>query len=456
MDRVWIRRVFLSVISILVVSGSPNVKANPEQEKELIRLLSSHLASARQLDGGYRAAEAAKEAAWQGYQLASSGMGVKVTLSASSFYTDRLEESRGVTGSTETQRSFTSNQVYITAKKPIYRRRESSAIEQAEAVFRSAEAMLSSAEYTLFGRVYLAWIEILTARDFVMISRDALDRAMVVRLEYERRLRSGDSTLDQLQLEVSRQELRRTELIQAESRLALAEQALIDIAGSNAVVPKGFTLDSAVPSPRPHTSREQILVIVEERNPELIAARYQEEAAFLEREKRRADYRPTIDLYAVVSKGDNDTASYIKDERRIGAQLSVPLYTSGALSAAVSQADAEYRRSQALTQAMQARLKTQASTAFSGMQVSLVRIRSSRIFMEAAATRAEAVHRGFLAGTTTHGELARAETDVLRSRQQRAADMLEFAQSWALLTAMTGQIDSVFRGESIPQQSLNP
>jgi len=76
--------------------------------------------------------------------------------------------------------------------------------------------------------------------------------------------------------------------------------------------------------------------------------------------------------------------------------------------------------------------------------------------MEAAATRAEAVHRGFLAGTTTHGELARAETDVLRSRQQRAADMLEFAQSWALLTAMTGQIDSVFRGESIPQQSLNP
>jgi hypothetical protein len=57
---------------------------------------------------------------------------------------------------------------------------------------------------------------------------------------------------------------------------------------------------------------------------------------------------------------------------------------------------------------------------------------------------AEATHRGLLAGTTTTGDLARAEAELLIARQKRLAEMLEFSQAWALLSVTTAQISPAF------------
>lgn len=424
----------------------------PDKTDEMVRLLSWHVAQARQFDGTYRAAAASKEAAWQVYQSAAAALGIKVTASATTFYSDRTEESRGVMGVSEVQRSFTGNQLYITAKKPLYRPREIAAIDQAHAHFQGADALLSSAENALFGRVFLAWIEILTARDLMHIARDALDRATVVRIEAERRFKAGDITIDQVGLEVSRQRQRQAEVVQAQLRQDVAERALCDLVGSDAVVPVSFTLESAVPNPIPHVSREQIFEYVEQRNPELIAARFSEQAARLERDKRDADHYPTVDIYATASKGENDTASYIRDEQRIGLQVSVPLYTSGALTAAVQQAEAEYRKMQALTHAAELRLKAQAGVAYATLQSALFKIEASKVHIEATGLRAEAIRRGLLAGTGTYSDLARAEAEFLMARQRRATEMMEFAQAWATLTVSTARIDAVF-DQSLPSSS---
>lgn len=435
------------IIVLLTLSNSASADDGAE---EMIRLISDHLTSARQLDGTYLAAVAAKDAAWQAYQLASTAMGIKVMASATSYYSERTEESRSVLGVTELQRQFSANQIAITARKPIYRPRETAAIDQAEAQFQGAEALLKAADNALFARVFNAWIEILTARDLVRIARDAFDRASAIRIETQRRYQSGEATIDQAGLEISRQRQRQAELFEAQSRQELAERMLVDLAGPNAMVPAFFTLQSAIPDPSPHLARDEILERVEQSNPELIAARFNERAAKLELEKRDADHNPTLDLYATASKGENDTASYIKNEQRVGVQLSVPIYTAGALTAAVSQAQAEYRKMQALTQAASVRLKAQASSAYSTMQSALVKIEASKTHIEAAGLRAEAVRRGFLAGTGTLGDLARAETEFLTARQRRASEIQEFAQAWALLSVATARMDLAFDRRSKP------
>lgn len=438
-----------------VFVGAPAYAASSPTD-QFSRNLSGHIARARERDGAYRAAVASKDAAWQAYQVAAAAMGLKVTLSASSFYTDRTEESRGLSGSSEVARSFSSNQVYLTAKKPLLRRREEVAAEQAYAQYKGAEALSDAAEILLFGRVYMAWMEVLASRDMVQISQDALARAAVVRMEHEGRFQSGEASVDQLSLEISRQEQRRTELMQAETRLDLAERALAELAGPESTVPQDLTLNLAVPSPAPHRSREDALAALERQNPEIIAARFQEAAALLERDKRDADRFPTVDLYALISKGENDTASYIKDERRIGVQVTVPLYTAGAFDASISQAEAEYRKLQALTLATTTRLKTQASSAFSGLQLSLARIESAKLFLESAALRIEAVRRSFLSGTSSYGELARAENEFLKVQQQRALEMLDYAQSWATLSMVTAQINRVLIQSPLSMGLVSP
>jgi protease secretion system outer membrane protein len=178
------------------------------------------------------------------------------------------------------------------------------------------------------------------------------------------------------------------------------------------------------------------------------SARFNEEAARLEREKRDAEHSPVVDLYASLSKGENDTASYIKDEQKVGLQISVPLYTSGGITASVAQAEAEMRKAQALGMATASRLRSQASSAYARLQASVVKLAAAKSQIQAAELHAEATHRGLLAGTSTTGDLARAEAELLIARQKRLAEMLEFSQAWALLSVTTAQINPAFARRS--------
>jgi len=157
-----------------------------------------------------------------------------------------------------------------------------------------------------------------------------------------------------------------------------------------------------------------------------------------------AERHPTVDLYASVSRGENDTVAFIRDESRIGLQLSVPLYTSGGIEASVAQAEAQFRRAQANAQALLVKLRSQAISAMTKVSISLIKIDATRIHVEATSLRAEGVRKGFLAGANTRGDIARAESEYIQARQRRASEMLEYASAWAGLVVTTAQIDPIF------------
>ena len=430
------------IVGLQCLTGS--VSAATDKTDQMIRLLSEHAANARQFDGTYRAAIASRDSAWHAYRLAAAATGIKVIASATSFYTDRTEESAAGQTSTSVQRSFAANQVSITAKKPLYRPRDIASVEQAYAQVQTAEALLLSADYTLLGRVFLVWAEVMTARDQLQIAKETLLTVNRKRMETEKRLKAGETTIDQLGLEIARQRQRQAEVFELQTRKELAEQALADLAGPNALIPNSFTLDNAVPDRLAQITRGEIFQTIEERNPELIAARFSEQAALLEREKRNADHSATVDIYATATRGENDTAVYIKDEMRLGVQLSLPLYTSGALTAAVSQADADYQKMKAITQATLARLKDRGNSAFGAVKSTTVKIDALNALIQAAELHAESIGRGVLAGVGSYGDLSRAEVELLEARRQRSNELLKFSQAWAALSVVTSRIDSIF------------
>ena len=102
------------------------------------------------------------------------------------------------------------------------------------------------------------------------------------------------------------------------------------------------------------------------------------------------------------------------------------------------------RKAQALSMAIASRLRSQVSTAYARLQSSVVKLAAAKAQIQAAELHAEATHRGLLAGITTTGDLARAEAELLISRQKRLAEMLEFSQAWALLSVTTAQISPAF------------
>lgn len=443
MTRIIVRGIILLALLGSITSYSSQVFAEEiGPAKEVLQMIQQHFQRAIQREGDHRAIEAAAESARHAVTIADAGLGVKVSATASAFYTDRTEAQPSNPLSLEANRQFTSSQATISARKPLYRLKDQLTADQARSRYQSAQALVEASAQRLFGRVVMAWVEILVSRDRVLSATESERRAELIREETERRLQAGESSVDQLGLEISRHMARQADLYDASVRLKIAERALMDLAGSDAVIPETISLQDTPLTPIPDQPEAVVIARIEQNNPELLSLRHLEEAARLEREKALAEKRPSVEGYISVSKGENDSASYIRDEQRIGVQVVMPLYTSGLIDASVAQAEAELQKAQATTWAALSRLQTSGVSSLAQLRLAQSRLVSSRFHLQATALHVKSIERGYLAGTSSRGELARAELEYLQARYRHGEFVVQYAQAWATLRVVTAMMIS--------------
>jgi outer membrane protein TolC len=436
----WLASLFL--LSAVISSAPYASAADAPDRQETLALIQTHYQKAKLRDGDHRAIEAAAVSARNAVDVAESVLGVKVSATAGSFITDRTEAQPSNRLESESDRQFTSSQMTVSARKPLYRRKDQLSVEQVRSRYQSAQALVEASEQRLFAKVVMAWVEVLVSRDRLLTASESERRATIVRQESERRLQAGETSADLLALEMSREIARQADVQDARVRLGIAERMLKDLAGDDAVIPEIFSLAQIMLAPINDQSEEELTVQIERDHPELRSFRHLEDAALIEREKASAERYPTVDGYITASKGENDTATYIRDERRIGVQVVVPLYTSGLIPAALAQTEAELEKSRAMTAAATTRLKTVGVNSLSRLHASRARLASSHFQLKASAVHIRSVEGAYLAGSTTRADLARAELDYLQYRQQHGDYVVQYTQSWLDLHTATSRMFS--------------
>ena len=421
---------------ILPMPGVPLSRTSPGLS------LRAHAQAAREVDPQFLATRASLDAAEQGLAAADSARGPKVTLSATSFRTQRTEESRNFLGQrVENDNAFSSSNAMIQARQPIYRFRDQVNISQAEAQLEAARAVSMYAEQELQFRVTGRWVEVLAARELITIGEAALTASIESLTEIERRFRGGDATVQDVQQARARAIQTEAQLMDAKAQLDIAELNLRETVGPEAAIPLSFSVRGLSALRFVRMSTDVLFGQIEERNYEIISSRFQEEAARLEREKASSDRRPTLDAFVSVMKGNSETLTSIKDENRIGLQLSVPLYTHGAIGAAVAQADANYRKAQAQTRAVMMRLRSEALSANGTLDSLAIRVAAADRAAEAAGITLRAQQQGVKAGVTSRAEVAQATQELLAVRRQQVQIRREFAATWLKLQQVLSGFD---------------
>lgn len=407
-----------------------------------IASIRDHYEKARVFDPTYISALAAREAAEQATAAARAMLGPKVSLALSAFKNDRIEESRNFLGqSVDTARHFNTQNAVVQARQPLYRKRDALGVDQAQAQQSSAESTVLFAEQDLQTRLVNAWVEVLAARTLVSTYSDAYLATQEYLGELERRHKGGEATVQDL-------EQARAKVVQAEAlledaraRMAVADQALALIAGPDTKVPAGAVMGLFYALPVSLKSEVEVVDLVERSNYEIASARFLEEAAMFEREKARSDRLPTVDAIASATKGQNDSFNYIKDEQRYGVQLNVPLYTHGTIEATVAQAEANYRKFKAQTQATAFRVRNEAVAAFNNLRALEARIKAADRVAEAATMILKAQQMGLRAGVSSRGEVAQAMTDLLAAQRDRVTIRKDYAVAWLRLQAAVGSLN---------------
>jgi len=427
-----LKGVFVAGLSWIALA--PAVSAQAVTAPKSAPGLLDHFSAARKYDPQYLAAFAARDAAEQGLIVADAAFGPKITLSGSSFVTNRVEESTNFFGQKrESNREFSSHLAQIQARQSIYRSRDHKASLQAMAQLESAQSILQYAEQDLAYRLLTRWVEVLAAREQVVFATEALTAATEYLKETERRQKGGESTIQELDLAKARVMQTEAQVSETKAQLEVVEIALTDIVGPGARVPDGLSMKGLNTLKHARFADQALIDLIEEQNFEVIAARFQEEAARLEREKASADKRPTLDAYVSVSKGENDSVSSVKDENRVGLQFSMPLYMSGAIDASIAQADANYRKAQAQARATLLRVRSEALAANSSLLALGARVFAADRAAQAAALVLQAQQRGLKAGVNSRAEVAQSKQELISAQRQQVSTRRDYVTNWLKL-----------------------
>lgn len=405
------------------VSSAANAQSAVSSLREQFEL-------AREFDPEYVSALVVQEAAEQKLLGARAGLGPQVTFSASTFRSERKEETGSIFGPVEVDRRINSRIAQVQARQPIYRRRADMQIEQAQAELEGARELVAAAEQDLQARLIAAWLEVLAVRDQISVQMKAVEASKESFLEADRRQRAGEAARQDVDIAQARLMQAQALLEDAQAQLEIANQKLTSIAGPRATVPDGALLQGLSRLIVQSRSSQVLADLISKNNFEVRGVRFQEEAARFEIEKARSDKYPTVDAYALASKGDNDAVSSVKDEQRLGLQLSVPLYTSGAIEAAVAEADANYRRAQARTRAVTLRIEADALSANSRLQALMKRVSATQRGVQAAELMVRAMETGVRSGVNSRAEVASALQELAAAQRQLAQLRSEYLNAW--------------------------
>ncbi|MBG34727.1 MAG: hypothetical protein CMH92_02820 [Oceanicaulis sp.] len=259
-------------------------------------------------------------------------------------------------------------------------------------------------------------------------------------------------------------EITRTDVAQAEARLSGARAQLSAAQAALAASRAGYARvtgvdpvepDNAGPSEQVPAEFADAAEVAINRNPDLLAARYAEQAAEYGVRVARGAQLPEIGLRASVSEGrESDFSGQGRGTASITANVTMPIFTGGLNRSNVREARAAADQARLSGLTVRRQVIEGATNAWNNYLAALAVIESSREAVRANEIAFEGVEQEALVGLRTTLDVLNAEQELLNSRLElvRAERDLTVA-SYALLQAM-GQLDAQSLGLPVEAEDV--
>lgn len=253
----------------------------------------------------------------------------------------------------------------------------------------------------------------------------------LIRDQEEVRLNTNNEQVLMRQLQATNErfrvgEITRTDVAQAESRLAGARAARADAEGRLQTSRAIFTRVVGEPPQRltppqplraPVTSAEDAGRMAGQNNPNVVAALFEEAAARDFVDVQFSFLLPQASVTAQSARNDfsNETTRRITSNQ-VTANLTVPLYQGGAEHALVRQARQQAQQSRQVVEDQRRQATQQATQAFEVLQALRAQVDSNRAQIRAAEIALDGVQREAIVGSRTTLDVLNAEQELLNAR----------------------------------------
>lgn len=377
-------------------------------------------------DATIRTSRAGAEASRERLPQARAQRLPNVSFSAGRNYNDLTSKTNNVLGQpvTTENRYYSDNQV-LQVRQPLYRPSLNALVRQAEALVEDADATLERDEQSLVTRVGEAYFDALLAQDQLVLI-ETQKAAYKTQLDAaQKTFAAGSGTRTDIDDAQARLDLTLAQELEGRQNVEFTRRRLEVLVGGDVGTLARLDVQRFNPTVPTPANVDEWTERAEQSSPEMRSLRAQLEAARLEVEKAEAGHKPTLDAVAQWSKSNSDSVTNVNsryDNKSIGLQLTVPIYSGGYIRSTVRQAVAAQERAREALEATRRDLGVRVHREFRGMTEGVLRVKALEQAVRSAEQALSSSERSFLGGVRT-------SVDVANALQQRTLAQRDLAQA---------------------------
>ena len=387
---------------------------------------------AEEKDPDFLAAKLQRKSAEEGIEIARSQLLPNVSVSLFKSQASQDATSLNAQGNeVVTTQQFASNNQTVQLRQAVFRRREWLQLEQSRVNVMVAEATLQQQLRGLRQRVNAALLEVRSTE----IQAEQLEKqhALIVRenVGLQKRFEAGFVSALERDSGLLRQEQSELQRQQLAENLELSRMRLGAILGGihadrSLELPSNELLIKAAGIGSLQERIDRALL----RNPDITVLRAQIESARLEIAKSDAGHWPTVDAVASYTDSGSEFAlnrGYSYKTTSLGLQMSIPVYSGGAVRSSSRQAKLSLERLEALLESTIRRVRVEVESSYRREQHVLRSIQVQEAQLALARTELRAAEQRLDVGFISESELESAKVKVFtteRSLQSLSLQLL--------------------------------
>ena len=377
-------------------------------------------------DASIRASRASADVGREKLPQARAGLLPQISASASRNNNNLDSTSPNLLGNpVTTNDQYFSDSKTLQLRQPLVNMQRWQQFEQAKFLVAESEATLDRDLQNLVVRVAAAYFEFLMADEQLelVLAQKKMYTALVDAAKKGLAAGSGTRTdIDDAQARLDMASAQELEARQNQDQTRRQLEVLIN-------QPVGSVAKLNVPAlklvgPQPANLDEWTLR-AEKNSPEMKAMQARLDAARREVSKSQAGHLPTLDAIAQWSNSGSENITRINsryENKSIGLQLNVPLYSGGYVNSTIRQAVAEQTRAEESLEALRRDLGVRVHKEYRGVSEGVMRVRALEQAVRSAQQMLMSTQMSLKAGSRT-------QLDVLNAQQQYTLALRDLAQA---------------------------
>ena len=398
-------------------------------------------AAAQSQDAEYRGARFELESREQNRPLARSGLlpNVAATYSESRVRGERV--SPNALGQDFTQVLDYRNPVgALQLRQPLFNLDAALRYRSALVQIDGARAVFTARGQELLDRLGSAYLQRLFAEEVVALAQAQVQLLQAQTESAEQRFVRGEGTRTEVADVKASLALAQVQAIEAMDQRDLADRALARVTGGGPLPLRSLAEDKLW-LPLPADGVQAWIDLALAHSPSLEARRLQLESARQEVQRARAAHLPRVDLVASAIDARNDTLSTLNQRARqysAGVQITVPIFSGGAVEASVKQARADADRTEADFDNDRAQLVLDVRRQYQAVHSGRLKVDALNEALVASSIGLEGARRGLAAGLRTPADVLDAVRRVFQSRRDLAQARTESLLARLRLQTLSG------------------